>query len=60
LRDSVHEAGHSVKKTVLDDQRPLDKEAPGSAFGLVALSYFVALAVIVIIAGVIFAWVRGG
>lgn len=60
LRESIEEAGRSVKKTVGDDQRPLDQEAPGSAFGLVALSYFIALALVVLVGGLIYVWTRGG
>ena len=44
-----------VKETIVDDEQPLDKKAPGAPFVLVALSYLGILAVALLAIGFV-AW----
>ncbi len=41
----------NLKEIILDEDKQLDKEVPGSAFSLVALSYLIALTLVLAAVG---------
>ena len=53
LRENVTEVKDDMKEAIVDD-KPLDKHAPGATFGLMFLSYLVALLLFLCIFGLIY------
>lgn len=48
-----------LKETIVDDEQPIDKKVPGTAFSLVALSYLVVLIITLVCMGLLFWWFGG-